>query len=201
MRFLLICLALLWPTLNASAQASKGAQAPDQDAASPNEPKASTDSGLRFEDFPAKIFQKKPIRNIQLRPEDDWVRENKASIFDDMRRGADFAGHYSMIMVGCGTACLGVRMVDLRNGQVFQFPGSGRYQLDMDYSVKSRLMKTMWIDELTCVSRVYEWTGRSFKKRWEQRTDLNDQPEMCSFDPQPPAGAGLHWDPVNGWQP
>ncbi|WP_181183430.1 MULTISPECIES: hypothetical protein [unclassified Mesorhizobium] len=129
------------------------------------------------------------------------MKELKADILEDMKRGADFAGHYSMVMVGCGTACIGVRMVDLRNGEVFEFPESGQYQLDLDYSVKSRLMKTMWIDGTVCVSQSYEWAGRSFKKLSERRTELGDQSELCSFNPQPPPDVTPTWDPVNGWRP
>ncbi|WP_210238121.1 hypothetical protein, partial [Mesorhizobium sp. M1D.F.Ca.ET.183.01.1.1] len=80
MRLFLLCLLLLWPTLSAWAQDSglaTGAQAPSQSASTSDEPGTGKESTLRFEDFPAKIFQKKAAKNIQIHPNDSWAQAVK----------------------------------------------------------------------------------------------------------------------------
>ncbi|TIR26016.1 MAG: hypothetical protein E5X34_07585 [Mesorhizobium sp.] len=173
MRLFLLCLLLLWPTLSARAQDSgvaDGVQAPHQGASTPDEPQAAKESTLRFEDFPAKIFQKKAARNIQIHPNDSWARAVKPDIREALKRGADFAGHFSVVLVNCGNACIAARMIDLRTGQLFWIPGG--YQLDLEYYLRSRLMRVAWAEPSenpVCVRQDFEWTGRKFVKRYEDR--------------------------------
>ncbi|WP_202321900.1 hypothetical protein [Mesorhizobium sp. 113-3-9] len=181
MRIFLLCLLLLWPTLSAWAQDSgvhDEAQAPGQGASISNEPGTAKESTLRFEDFPAKIFQLKAAKNIQVHPSDSWAQAVKADIRQAMKRGADFAGHFSVVLVNCGTACIAARMIDLRTGQLFWIPGG--YQLDLEYHVRSRLMRVAWADPSenpVCVRQDFEWTGRKFVKRYEDREKVVDTSE------------------------
>lgn len=201
-RMLIVRMMLLIVATTGTAYAQGVAEpgSPPKTATSSQAPPPAEPDMLRPEDYPAKVFQKKPAKNIRLHPQDDWVRENKADLLQKIGLGADFAGHYTMIYVGCGTACLGVRMVDLKNGEVFKFPASGEYQLDLNFSVQSRLMDAMWIEDSSCVQVSYEWTGRSFKKLRERRTALGEHAELCSFNPTP-LETTPSWDPENGWRP
>ncbi|MBZ0218084.1 MAG: hypothetical protein K8F25_16125 [Fimbriimonadaceae bacterium] len=60
--------------------------------------------------------------------------------------GVNFAGHYSIIQIGCGTSCRFAFVVDLRTGEVGSFPygGEEQYQMKMLYSPDSRLLKVRW---------------------------------------------------------
>jgi hypothetical protein len=176
MRLFLACLLLLWPVLGARAEDSavaSGPQTPSQSASM-----AAKESTLRFEDFPAKVFQKKPARNIQIHPNDSWARAVTPDIREAMKRGADFAGHFAVVLVNCGNACIAARMIDLRTGQLFWIPGG--YQLDLEYYVRSRLMRVAWADPSenpVCVRQDFEWTGRKFVKRYEDREKAVDTSE------------------------
>ncbi|MER8654888.1 hypothetical protein [Mesorhizobium sp. M0847] len=181
MRLFLLCLLLLWPTLSAWAEESgvADAQAPGQGSASTsNEAETAKESTLRFEDFPAKIFQKKAAKDILIHPNDSWAQAVKPDIREAMKRGADFAGHFSVVLVNCGNACIAARMVDLRTGQLFWIPGG--YQLDLEYYVRSRLMRVAWAEPSenpVCVRQDFEWTGRKFVKRYEDREEVADSSE------------------------
>lgn len=182
MRLFLICLLLLWPAFGACAEdraIANGAQTASQGASASDEPSPAKESTLRFEDFPAKIFQRKPAKNIQIQPNDSWARAVKPDIREAMKRGADFAGHFSVVLVNCGNACIAARMVDLRTGQLFWIPGG--YELDLEYHVESRLMRVAWkepSEDAMCVRQDFEWTGRKFVKRYEdpEKADV-DSPE------------------------
>ena len=181
MRLFLACLLLLWPALGARAEDSafaSGPQTPSQSASTSDEPMAAKESTLRFEDFPAKVFQKMPARNIQIHPNDSWARAVTPDIREAMKRGADFAGHFAVVLVNCGNACIAARMIDLRTGQLFWIPGG--YQLDLEYYVRSRLMRVAWADPSenpVCVRQDFEWTGRKFVKRYEDREKAVDTSE------------------------
>ncbi|TRD00565.1 hypothetical protein FJV76_03830 [Mesorhizobium sp. WSM4303] len=186
MRLFLLCLLLLWATLSAWAQDSgvaDGVQAPSQGASTSNNPETAKESTLRFEDFPAKIFQKKAAKNIQIHPNDSWVKAVKPDIREAMKHGADFAGHFSVVLVNCGTACIAARMIDLRTGQLFWIPGG--YQLDLEYHVGSRLMRVAWVEpseNAVCVRQDFEWTGRKFVKRYEDREKAADSSECPGLE-------------------
>ncbi|WP_146767938.1 hypothetical protein [Mesorhizobium atlanticum] len=186
MRLFLLCLLLLWPMLNARAQDSgvaNGVPAPHQRASAPEEPGAAKESTLRFEDFPAKIFQRKAAKNIQVHPNDSWARAVKPDIRKALKRGADFAGHFSVVLVGCGTACIAARMIDLRTGQLFWIPGG--YQLDLEYYVGSRLIRVAWAEpseDAVCVRQDFEWTGRKFVKRYENREHVADTTQCSELE-------------------
>ncbi|MBN9222220.1 MAG: hypothetical protein J0I79_30140 [Mesorhizobium sp.] len=183
MRLFLLCLLLLWPTFRAAAQDSgvaNRAQTPEQAASTSAETETTQESTLRFEDFPAKVFQRKPARNIQVHPKDAWARAVEPHIREAMKRGADFGGHFSVVLVNCGNACIAARMVDLRTGQLFWIPGG--YQLNLEYYLESRLMRVAWAEPTenpVCVRQDFEWTGRKFVKRYEDREDVTDTTE-CS---------------------
>ena len=181
MRLFLLCLLLLWPTLSARAQGSgvaDGAQAPSQGSSTSNESGTAKESALRFEDFPARFFQRKAAKNIQIHPNDSWAQAVKPNIRKAMKHGADFAGHFSVVLVNCGNACIAARMIDLRTGQLFWIPGG--YQLDLEYYVGSRLLRVAWAEPSenpVCVRQDFEWTGRKFVKRYEDREQAADTSE------------------------
>ncbi|WP_296738797.1 hypothetical protein [Mesorhizobium sp.] len=177
------CLLLLWPALVARAEDSaipSGPKTPSQGASTSDQPIATKESNLRFEDFPAKVFQRKPARNIQIHPNDSWARAVKPDIREAMKRGAGFAGHFAVVLVNCGNACIAARMIDLRTGQLFWIPGG--YQLDLEYYLDSRLMRVSWAEPSenpVCVRQDFEWTGHKFVMRYEDREKAADTSD-CS---------------------
>jgi len=63
----------------------------------------------------------------QVRLPDFAGRDRKYASFrtrirEGMSTGPDFAGHYAIIQLGCGTGCSFVLVGDVATGQVYDFP-------------------------------------------------------------------------------
>lgn len=89
----------------------------------------------------------------------------RTRITNEMRSGPNFAGHYAIVEIGCGTSCRFAFVGDVATGQVFGFPygGENYYSLQLNYSVKSNYVSMKWIDGDDCLHNTLEWTGRNFK--------------------------------------
>ncbi len=73
----------------------------------------------KFSDFPAKTgFAGKPA---PVRIETREARMFRTVLRDGAKGGPDFAGHYTVVVWGCGADSLSLAVVDARNGKVF-FP-------------------------------------------------------------------------------
>jgi hypothetical protein len=88
----------------------------------------------------------------------------RTRITNEMRTGPNFAGHYAIVEIGCGTGCRFAFVGDVATGQVFDFPYGGEdyYLLDLKYDVKSKYVSAKWIDGDNCLSDFIEWDGRKF---------------------------------------
>lgn len=104
----------------------------------------------RFEDYPVKeVFQGKPALPVLETPEErqyeavisdgvskGWGVYNGASGKEFRRPGPNFAGHYILVIFGCGEptlpACFSAAAVDAKPGRVYRAPSSGS-GLNMPY--------------------------------------------------------------------
>lgn len=76
----------------------------------------------RFENYSADVYAGKPaplnLRSHRL------ARMYRTSIREQLHEeGINFAGHYTLAVMGCGTGCSIVAIVDARNGHAY-FPTS-----------------------------------------------------------------------------
>ena len=88
------------------------------------------------------------------------------------RRGVTFAGHFTIVEIGCGTSCVSLGIIDRGSGRVFfpdafvalSFPGLDE-RPGFQYRRDSRLIVACGDpgekDKPAC--RYYEWTGTSAK--------------------------------------
>ena len=77
----------------------------------------------RFEEYPAKEdFKGKPAAPKFVTQD---TRMFRTAIKEGAKAGPDFAGHYTVVVVGCGTSCGRVFIVDAKSGKVFD-------QVDID---------------------------------------------------------------------
>lgn len=85
-------------------------------------------------------------------------------IRDGMSTGPDFAGHYSIIQIGCGTECTFAFVGDVATGQVSDFPYGGEdyRQMQIIRSVKDQSVKVLWISEGRCLRDLLSWNGLAF---------------------------------------
>lgn len=101
-------------------------------------------------------------------------RELRTSIRNGARR-VNFAGHYALVMTGCGAGCRMVALVDLNSGRIGDFPlgGENNYLLDLQYRANSRLVRATWQTQdasPACVHEDLVLTGARFQRLPERRT-------------------------------
>jgi hypothetical protein len=74
------------------------------------------DTAPRFEDYPAAKVAIAHPPPVDVSGKD--AREFRTRLREAAKRGADFAGHYTIASWGCGTGCLGWAVIDQKTGKV-----------------------------------------------------------------------------------
>tara|TARA_R110000787_G_scaffold286410_1_gene404696 strand:- start:5257 stop:6285 length:1029 start_codon:yes stop_codon:yes gene_type:complete len=108
---------------------------------------ADTNHGLKFSDFPALARLHGSPSSPDFSGRDRNYRSYRTRIREGVSHGVSFAGHYTMIEIGCGTSCRFAFVVDLLTGEVGSFPygGEEHYQMKLLFSPDSRLLKVRWM--------------------------------------------------------
>ncbi|MDM9628427.1 hypothetical protein QTL95_21245 [Rhizobium sp. S152] len=91
----------------------------------------------------------------------------RTRIRDGMREGPNFAGHYSLIQIGCGAGCSFVIVGDNKTGRPSNFPrgGEDNMYLALDFKRDSRLVAAQWFDYDTdrCFLEYFDFAGGMWK--------------------------------------
>ena len=122
---------------------------------------------IEFSAFPALAYLG---RNSHISFPDFSGRDKNARLYRTrirvgLRAGPNFAGHYSLTEIGCGTSCRFAFITDAKTGLVFSFPygGEEQYEMQLLYNLESRLLKVTWMkDEDNCIQKDLEFSGREF---------------------------------------
>jgi len=79
---------------------------------------AQTDTvSLKFKDFPVgRVFKGRPA-SVDL-SSDKQARKYRTILRDGAKSGTNFAGHYTIVIWGCGTSCQQFAIVDAQTGKV-----------------------------------------------------------------------------------
>lgn len=85
-------------------------------------------------------------------------------ISQGFRKGATFAGHYTLVSFGCGANCVMTVMGDVKTGALSSFPigGEGYNGLDMSFTADSRFVAVRWSSDfqrVDCIVQQYVLTG------------------------------------------
>src|SRR4051812_2968655 len=64
----------------------------------------------RFEHYPARGIYKGPVARVRL--DSKKARMFRTRLREDSRGGPNFAGHYTVVIWGCGTGCAQMGVVD-----------------------------------------------------------------------------------------
>lgn len=130
------------PAANSQFETSK----PEQMIASLSEAADALVSDPGFADYPSKSGIAGAVRLPDFIGRDRDYRTFRTRIKNGAEQGVNFAGHYSLIQVGCGGGCRIAFLVDLNTGQVADFPygGEEHYQMHLHYLPTSRLLKVRW---------------------------------------------------------
>ena len=100
----------------------------------------------------------------------------RTTIRDGIKQGANFAGHYAIVTFGCGTGCSSSFLVDVKSGEIFDFPlGGEEYDmLSLDYRPDSKLIKASWteggFDNPICIRQELVLKGTAFKLLHKTKT-------------------------------
>ncbi|WKU18321.1 hypothetical protein [Advenella alkanexedens] len=91
----------------------------------------------------------------------------RTRIREEMKTGPNFAGHYAIVVIGCGTACRFAFMGDVANGQVYHFPygGEENYGMDLRFNVKSNEVAVRWVSENNCLQDHLVWNDYQFNNQ------------------------------------
>ena len=88
----------------------------------------------------------------------------RTRITEGMQKGPNFAGHYTIIIIGCGTACRFAFVGDVSNGRVYSFPygGEDNYDMTLNFNVTSNIVSVRWISGDNCIQDDVSWDGAKF---------------------------------------
>jgi hypothetical protein len=97
----------------------------------------------RFEQYPApKNFKGKPAP-VNLASH-KGARRFRTNLREGAKEGPNFAGHYTVVTWGCGTACMVFAIVDARTGRVY-FPNFLPYMSASDEAIRYRLDSKLFV--------------------------------------------------------
>jgi hypothetical protein len=134
---------------------------------------------INFEDYPVKdmesAFLGEPAKpDLNSSPIGYLF---KTRLTEDAKSGPNFAGHYTIVLWGCGTECLHIAVVDAYDGNIYNIPFES--DSDVDFRIDSRLIIVNPIFDNAqpgydinyrshefpedLYLKYYEWTGNNFK--------------------------------------
>lgn len=103
----------------------------------------------RFAEFPADRYEG-AIHLPDFGGRDADFRSFRTRILSGAQQGPNFAGHYRIIEIGCGTSCRFAFLIDETTGRVANFPygGETHYGMSLTYVTESRLMRVRWLSDI-----------------------------------------------------
>jgi hypothetical protein len=138
----------------------------DTTAARVNAPASNVVGNPRPSDFPVEIIFHGKTRLPDFKRRDQKFNMYRTRIRDGMRAGPTFAGHYSLIQIGCGTDCSLVIFADNKTGKLSDFPLGADANLDLQlkFQLDSRLVTTQWFaEDAKCYVEFFNFDGRAWK--------------------------------------
>jgi hypothetical protein len=129
-----------------------------------------TEPVQRFTDFPVReIYRGKPA---PAQPTSRFAHRFRTVIRKGAQEGPNFAGHYTVVIWGCGTSCAQFAIVDAVTGETYDPPFDGITWGDekgflKQYGLHFRLDSSLFVaqgcpEEKNCAARYYEWKDNSF---------------------------------------
>ena len=121
--------------------------------------------------LPMDRIYRGPIVLPDFKGRDKAFSNYRTRISDEIKTGPNFAGHYALVSIGCGTSCRFAFVADVATGQVYDFPYGGEENYDMVllYSAKNESVSVRWISGDNCMRDYLTWTGSTFKIQGPQR--------------------------------
>ena len=126
---------------------------------------ATREAAPRFSDYPVtKIYRGKPA---PAQSSSSSAHRFRTVIREGEQQGPNFAGHYTVVIWGCGTSCAQFAIVDAMTGQTYDPPFRLITWGDEEGLLKQsglhfRLDSSLFVaqgcpEEKNCAARYYEW--------------------------------------------
>lgn len=124
-------------------------------------PRAKAQSGSSL---PMDRVYQGPIRYPDFNGRDRNYANYRTRIRNEMSTGPNFAGHFAVVEIGCGTSCRFAFISNVATGQVYSFPYGGEeyYHLVLTYNVKQNFIVATWIQSDQCIQASLTWNGTAF---------------------------------------
>jgi len=157
-----------WHACDAASPQQDGAVAAASPAIKVKRPNAS--------DFPiqGRFTGKTVLPDFKRR--DREFNSFRTRIREGMREGPNFAGHYTLIQIGCGAGCSFAIVADNQTGRPASFPrgGEDNMYLNLDYSRDSRLVAVQWLsyDVNKCFIEFFDFDRNTWKPI--SKTEIGD---------------------------
>lgn len=155
------------PTTDTESPVTSNVTAPDASATPYVQPPLGADNSS-FSDYPANPLSGQFMMPILSGDPDHSTYRTRLT--DAAKGGVNFAGHFALTQIGCGTQCNFAMIVDGNTGKVIDFPIGGEEYLEMSltYHADSSLVKAYWNpdegDQPTCEHADFVQEGTSFRR-------------------------------------
>ena len=123
-----------------------------------------------FQDYPAAVATG-PLVSPNFDGTTNRYNKYRTAIKLAVNAGPNFAGHFAIVEIGCGTSCTIPFIVDLSNGEISEFPLEIGIIPDITYAYQkeSSLLVALWpLDVFTskprCKRLYYQRKSRNFVK-------------------------------------
>ena len=121
----------------------------------------------RFADFPADVPKKTPTKFPDFQRREKDFSSFRTRISEAMKAGPNLAGHYSVAVIGCGTACVYAVIGDNNAGSLVRFPrgGEDNMYLRIYHRIDSSLVVAQWVDPSDgnkCKREYFKFAGGKF---------------------------------------
>jgi hypothetical protein len=147
---------------------------------------------VSFDNYPLEKVFSGTVTFPNFQGRDNWARMFRSRINDAVASGPNFAGHFTVVEIGCGMSCRIAYVVDVINGKVFNFPygGEEQYELGLVYASDSRLLRATWRVPYwkqadgaadACVSQDLLWNGSDFEVVDEETFEIASG-SYCSIE-------------------
>jgi hypothetical protein len=148
---------------------------------------AGSTRAAEFSAYPAPVYNGPVTQPGFKGPQRDYATY-RTRIRASVANGAQFAGHYALAVVGCGTSCRFGFITDLKTGIVSDLPHGGEDYYGILYRARpdSRLLQTQWrlLDEeyafVGCALEDFVWTGKAFRSLGVRRA-AGDCPDWDDY--------------------
>jgi hypothetical protein len=136
---------------------------------------AQTKQLLKFENFPA--HKKFDGKTATVKITSSRARMFRTMLRENAKEGADFAGHYKVAKWGCGSSCVSLAIINLKNGNVYFTPSllwigtppmiwssDNKPEDSIQYKVNSNLLIAVGArNDEGCGKYFYKWEDGNLK--------------------------------------